>query len=51
MAKFTNSSLITKDVRKYAAELGITEEDTLKKGMGGESTEFSKNDSKLYAKV
>jgi phosphomethylpyrimidine synthase len=31
---------ITEDVRKYAAEQGITEEDALKQGMEEKSKEF-----------
>ena len=34
----------TEDVRKYAAEQGIAEEEALKKGMDEKSKEFVKNE-------
>jgi phosphomethylpyrimidine synthase len=42
------SMKITEDVRKYAAEQGIAEEEALKKGMEEKSREFSSKGSKLY---
>jgi phosphomethylpyrimidine synthase len=42
---------ITEDVRKYAAEQGIAEEEPLKKGMEEKSREFTEKGSKLYAKA
>ncbi len=42
---------ITQDVRKYAAEQGLAEEEALKKGMEEKSREFTKNRSGLYAKA
>jgi phosphomethylpyrimidine synthase len=45
------SMKITEDVRKYAAEQGIAEEEALKKGMEEESKEFAENGSELYAKA
>ena len=41
----------TKDVRKYAAEQGVSEEETLKKGMEEKSREFTEKGSELYAKA
>ena len=45
------SMKITEDVRKYAAEQGIAEEDALKKGMEEKSREFTEKGSELYAKA
>ncbi len=42
---------ITQDVRKYAAEQGLAEEEALKQGMEEKSREFTKNGSELYAKA
>ena len=41
---------ITEDVRKYAAEQGIAEEEALKKSMEAKSREFTEKGSELYAK-
>jgi phosphomethylpyrimidine synthase len=41
----------TEDVRKYAAEQGIAEEEALKKGMEEKSREFTEKGSELYAKA
>ena len=45
------SMKITEDVRKYAAEQGIAEEEALKKGMEAKSKEFAEKGSELYAKA
>ena len=45
------SMKITEDVRKYAAEQGIAEEEALKKGMEEKSKEFTEKGAELYAKV
>ncbi len=45
------SMKITEDVRKYAAEQGIAEEEALKKGMEEKSREFAEKGSELYAKA
>ena len=42
---------IAEDVRKYAAEQGIAEEETLKKEMEEKSREFTEKGAELYAKV
>jgi phosphomethylpyrimidine synthase len=42
---------ITEDVRKYAAEQGIAEEEALKKGMEEKSKEFVKKGAEVYAKA
>jgi hypothetical protein len=45
------SMMITEDVRKYAAEQGIAEEEALKRGMGAKSKEFVEKGAEVYAKV
>jgi phosphomethylpyrimidine synthase len=45
------SMKITEDVRKYAAEQGVSEEEALKKGMEEKSKEFADKGSELYAKA
>ena len=45
------SMKITEDVRKYAAEQGIAEEEALKKGMEAKSKEFIEKGAELYAKA
>ena len=45
------SMKITEDVRKYAAEQGIAEEEALKKGMEEKSKEFAEKGNELYAKA
>ena len=42
---------ITEDVRKYAAEQGVAEEEALKMGMEEKSREFHEKGSELYAKA
>ena len=45
------SMKITEDVRKYAAEQAISEEEALKKGMEEKSKEFVENGAEVYAKA
>jgi phosphomethylpyrimidine synthase len=45
------SMKITEDVRKYAAEQGISDEAALQKWMEEKSREFQAKGSKLYAKA
>ncbi len=45
------SMKITEDVRKYAAEQGIAEEEALKKGMEEKSKEFVEKGAEVYARV
>jgi phosphomethylpyrimidine synthase len=45
------SMKITEDVRKYAAEQGISDEAALQKGMEQKSREFAEKGSELYAKA
>jgi phosphomethylpyrimidine synthase len=45
------SMKITEDVRKYADEQGIAEEEALKRGMQEKSKEFVEKGSELYAKA
>jgi phosphomethylpyrimidine synthase len=42
---------ITEDVRKYAAGLGIAEEDALKRGREEKLKEFVEKGAKVYAKA
>jgi len=42
---------ITEDVRNYAAEQGIAEEEALKKGMEAKSKEFVEKGAEVYAKA
>jgi len=42
------SMKITQDVRDYAAKLGMSEEDALKKGMEEKSIEFTKGGAEIY---
>ena len=42
---------ITEDVRKYAAEQGIAEEEALKKGMDEKSKEFVEQGAEVYSKT
>ena len=42
---------ITEDVRKYAAEQGIPEEEALKRGMEEKSKEFVEKGAEVYAKA
>jgi phosphomethylpyrimidine synthase len=44
------SMKITEDVRKYAAEQGLAEEEALQKGLAEKSTEFVENGAEIYAK-
>jgi len=45
------SMKITEDVRKYAAEQGIAEEEAIKKGMEAKSKEFVEKGAEVYAKT
>jgi phosphomethylpyrimidine synthase len=40
---------ITEDVRKYAAEQGIAEDDAIAKGMAEKSEEFVAKGAEIYA--
>ena len=42
---------ITEDVRKYAADQAISEEEALKKGMEEKSKEFVEKGAEVYAKA
>jgi phosphomethylpyrimidine synthase len=42
---------ITEDVRKYAAELGLSEQEALKKGLEEKSREFVQKGAEVYAKA
>ena len=42
---------ITEDVRKYAAEQGISEQEALQKGMEEKSKEFVEKGAEVYAKA
>jgi phosphomethylpyrimidine synthase len=45
------SMKITEDVRKYAAEQGVSEEEALKKGMDAKSKEFVASGAEVYTKA
>jgi phosphomethylpyrimidine synthase len=45
------SMKITEDVRKYAAEQGLTEEEALKAGLAEKATEFTESGAELYPKT
>ena len=45
------SMKITEDVRKYAAEQGIAEEESLKQGMEAKLKEFVEKGAVVYVKV
>jgi phosphomethylpyrimidine synthase len=45
------SMRITEDVRKYAAEQGITEETAIEEGLKQKATEFNKAGVEVYSKV
>jgi phosphomethylpyrimidine synthase len=45
------SMKITEDVRKYAAEKGLSEEEALKAGMDEKSAEFAESGSEVYTKA
>jgi phosphomethylpyrimidine synthase len=45
------SMKITEDVRTYAAEQGIAEEEAIKKGMEAKSKEFVEKGAEVYAKA
>jgi phosphomethylpyrimidine synthase len=42
---------ITEDVRRYAAEQGVAEEDALKRGLEQKATEFKEAGAEIYAKT
>jgi len=44
------SMKITEDVRKYAADLGLKQEEALQKGMKEKSKEFVDQGAEVYAK-
>ena len=45
------SMKISEDVRKYAAEKGLAEEEALKAGMAEKSAEFAEKGAELYTKA
>ena len=45
------SMKITEDVRKYAADLGLKQEEALQKGMKEKSKEFVQQGAEVYAKA
>jgi phosphomethylpyrimidine synthase len=45
------SMKITEDVRKYAAQQGIGEDEALAKGMEEKSVEFAEKGAELYQKA
>jgi phosphomethylpyrimidine synthase len=45
------SMRITEDVRKYAAEHGITEDAAIEEGLKQKAKEFTKSGPEIYAKT
>ena len=45
------SMKITEDVRKYAADLGLKQEEALQKGMKEKSKEFVQQGAEVYAQA
>lgn len=45
------SMKITEDVRKYAAEQGLSEQDALQVGLGQKAREFSEAGADIYSKA
>ncbi|HVV00520.1 MAG TPA: phosphomethylpyrimidine synthase, partial [Verrucomicrobiae bacterium] len=45
------SMKITEDVRKYAAEQGLKEEEALQQGMAGKAREFIEKGAQVYSKA
>jgi phosphomethylpyrimidine synthase len=45
------SMRITEDVRKYAAEQGLAEQEALEAGMAEKAREFVENGSEVYTSV
>ena len=45
------SMKITEDVRKYAAEHGLTDAEVIKEGLKQKATEFTESGAKIYAKA
>ncbi len=45
------SMKITEDVRRYAAEHGLSEEEALRRGMEEKSKEFVEKGAEVYAKA
>jgi phosphomethylpyrimidine synthase len=42
---------ITQDVREYAAKLGVSDEEALKKGMEVKAVEFVKKGAEIYSRA
>jgi phosphomethylpyrimidine synthase len=42
---------ITEDVRKFAAQHGVTEEAAIEAGLKQKATEFTKSGAEIYAKA
>jgi phosphomethylpyrimidine synthase len=51
IVRLQNFQQLTEDVRKYAAEQGVSEHEALQKGMEEKSREFTEKGSWLYAKA
>jgi len=45
------SMKITEDVRKFAAEHGVSEEAAIEEGLKQKATEFAKTGAEIYAKA
>jgi phosphomethylpyrimidine synthase len=42
---------ITEDVRKYAAQRGLTDSEAIEEGLKQKATEFTKSGAEIYAKT
>jgi hypothetical protein len=51
LAGLTKLVKVTEDVRKFAAEQGITEESAIEEGLKQKATEFTKSGAEVYAKA
>ena len=50
VTRFWNRSKITQDVRDFAAKLGVSDEEALKKGMEVKAVEFVKKGAEIYSR-
>jgi phosphomethylpyrimidine synthase len=51
LCREVQSMKITEDVRRYAADQGVSKEEALKRGMEAKSKEFVEKGAEVYAKA